>query len=77
MASRKKTWSIEEMRINMAHPRAMKSDEYGVQINVDVDAEPDRVIFRRITPDEADRIAGELHAQAARARQYTAKWRAK
>jgi hypothetical protein len=71
MSGRKQSWKILKLRISTAHPMNMDSDEFGIQLNVEVDGAPDRAIFRRITADEADRIADELHAKAAEARQRT------
>lgn len=71
--ARKKPWTITGLRTDTNYP-AVYSKEFTVRFWVALDPDPQRPVFCDLTADQADALADQLHARAAKARQRSAEW---
>lgn len=70
MSPRKRSWTIKRFLGEVAYPQ-LHSNEFAVRLRVVVEEIPDRVIYRDLTPDQADALAEGLREKAAAARRRT------
>lgn len=65
-------WKITRMHASLIHGMHSENGrDFGVQLNVTLDADPDRTVLARLTPDQADALAQQLQEFAAEARRQT------
>lgn len=68
--SRKRSWTIKRFLGEVAYPQ-LHSNEFTVRVRVVVEEIPDRIIYRDLTPDQADALAEGIRQKAAEARRQT------